>query len=167
MDRPGSQYTVVSYLITFWPLLFMWSYTGFSGLTVHPLALVAALALPAKASGIANAAKPVRASRALRENDMGISNPSADRRLSPASNRIYAPTPPNGSRRLAGRLHLAAYALGASASGMTFDDSQVPALLGERLDGLLFTCVGVPRYPNAPVGPPGTPTRVRRVTPAP
>ena len=66
-----------------------------------------------------------------------------------------------------GRLHLAAYALGASASGMTFDDSQVPALLGERLDGLLFTCVGVPRYPNAPAGPPGTPTRVRRVTPAP
>jgi hypothetical protein len=66
-----------------------------------------------------------------------------------------------------GRLHLAAYALGASASGMTFDDSQVPPLLGERLDGLLFTCVGVPRYPNAPAGPPGTPTRVRRVTPAP
>ena len=66
-----------------------------------------------------------------------------------------------------GRLHLAAYALGASASGMTFDDSQVPALLGTRLDGLLFTCVGVPRYPNAPAGPPGTPTRVRRVTPAP
>jgi SagB-type dehydrogenase family enzyme len=66
-----------------------------------------------------------------------------------------------------GRLHLAAYALGASASGMTFDDSQVPALLGERIDGLLFTCVGVPRYPNAPAGPPGTPTRVRRVTPAP
>ena len=66
-----------------------------------------------------------------------------------------------------GRLHLAAYALGASASGMTFDDSQVPALLGEPLDGLLFTCVGVPRYPNAPAGPPGAPTRVRRVTPAP
>jgi hypothetical protein len=66
-----------------------------------------------------------------------------------------------------GRLHLAAYALGASASGMTFDDSQVPALLGEPLDGLLFTCVGVPRYPNAPAGPPGTPTPVRRVTPAP
>jgi predicted alpha/beta-hydrolase family hydrolase len=66
-----------------------------------------------------------------------------------------------------GRLHLAAYALGASASGMTFDDSQVPALLGEHIDGLLFTCVGVPRYPNAPAGPPGTPTRVRRVTPAP
>jgi hypothetical protein len=65
-----------------------------------------------------------------------------------------------------GRLHLAAYALGASASGMTFDDSQVPALVGEPVDGLLFTCVGVPLYPNAPAGPPGTPTSVRRVTPA-
>ena len=66
-----------------------------------------------------------------------------------------------------GRLHLAAYALGASASGMTFDDSQVPALIGEPLDSLLFTCVGVPRYPNAPAGPPGAPAPVRRVTPAP
>ena len=66
-----------------------------------------------------------------------------------------------------GRLHLAAYALGASASGMTFLDSEVPALLGEPVDGLLFTCVGVPRYPNAPAGPPGVPSRVRRVTPAP
>src|SRR6266567_6169327 len=38
MDRPGSQYTVVSYLITFWPLPFMWSYTGpapVAGLKVH------------------------------------------------------------------------------------------------------------------------------------
>src|SRR6185312_4972009 len=66
-----------------------------------------------------------------------------------------------------GRMHLAAYALGASASGMTFIDSEVPALLGEPVDSLLFTCVGVPRYPNAPAGRPGTPTRVRRVTPAP
>ena len=66
-----------------------------------------------------------------------------------------------------GRLHLAAYALGASASGMTFLDSEVPALLGEPLDGLLFTCVGVPRYSNAPAGPPGAPSRVRQVTPAP
>ena len=65
-----------------------------------------------------------------------------------------------------GRLHLAAYALGASASGMTFLDSEVPALLGEPLDGLLFTCVGVPRYPNVPAGPPGAPSRVRQVTPA-
>jgi hypothetical protein len=64
-----------------------------------------------------------------------------------------------------GRLHLAAYALGASASGMTFIDSRVPPLLGEHLDALLFTCVGVPAYPSVPGGPPGTPTTVRRVVP--
>ena len=29
---------------------------------------------------------------------------------------------------------------------MTFLDSEVPALLGEPLDALLFTCVGVPEY---------------------
>src|SRR5439155_556934 len=63
-----------------------------------------------------------------------------------------------------GRLHLLAYALGASASGMTFVDSEVPPLLGEQLDGLLFTCVGVPAYTSAPGGPPGAPTEVRKVT---
>jgi hypothetical protein len=55
---------------------------------------------------------------------------------------------------------------GLGASGMTFLDSEVPALVGEPVDGLLFTCVGVPRYRNVPAGPPGTPSRVRRVTPA-
>lgn len=64
-----------------------------------------------------------------------------------------------------GRLHLAAYALGASASGMTFLDSEVPALLGEPRDGLLFTCVGVPAYVSAPAGLPGAPNRVRPVRP--
>jgi hypothetical protein len=64
-----------------------------------------------------------------------------------------------------GRMHLLAYALGASASGMTFQDSEVPALLGEPLDGLLFTCVGVPEYVSARGGPPGAPTDVRRVEP--
>ena len=64
-----------------------------------------------------------------------------------------------------GRLHLAAYALGASASGMTFLDSEVPALLGEPRDALLFTCVGVPLYRSAPGGSPGAPATVRRVTP--
>jgi hypothetical protein len=61
-----------------------------------------------------------------------------------------------------GRLHLLAYALGASASGMTFLDSDVPALLGEPLQGLLFTCVGVPAYRSAVGGSPGTPTAVRK-----
>ena len=64
-----------------------------------------------------------------------------------------------------GRLHLAAYALGASASGMTFIDSEVPELLGEPLDALLFTCVGVPAYQSAAGGPPGAPSRVRMVMP--
>jgi len=63
-----------------------------------------------------------------------------------------------------GRLHLLAYGLGASATGMTFVDSEVPPLLGEQLDGLLFTCVGVPEYTSATGGPPGAPTEVRKVT---
>jgi hypothetical protein len=64
-----------------------------------------------------------------------------------------------------GRLHLAAYALGASATGMTFLDSEIPALLGsgEFPDGLIFTCVGVPEYTSKHAGPPGAPTSVRRV----
>jgi hypothetical protein len=64
-----------------------------------------------------------------------------------------------------GRLHLVAYALGASASGMTFLDSEIPALLGEPLDAVLFTCVGVPEYRAAAGGPPGAPAAVRMVTP--
>jgi hypothetical protein len=64
-----------------------------------------------------------------------------------------------------GTLHLLAYALGASASGMTFYDSEVPKLLGEPLDGLLVTCVGVPEYRSRPGGPPGAPTEFRPVMP--
>ncbi len=48
-----------------------------------------------------------------------------------------------------GRLHLAAYALGIGASGMTFLDSEIEGLLGEPLAGLLLTCVGVGRRPVA------------------
>jgi hypothetical protein len=62
-----------------------------------------------------------------------------------------------------GRLHLAAYALGIGASGMTFLDSEIEGLLGERLAGLLFTCVGVPAYPNKAGGMPGAPVSI--VTP--
>ena len=64
-----------------------------------------------------------------------------------------------------GRLHLLAYSLGASASGMTFLDSEIPGLLGEPLDALLFTCVGVPEYAPATGGLPGRPTEIRPVTP--
>jgi hypothetical protein len=64
-----------------------------------------------------------------------------------------------------GRLHLLAYAVGASASGMTFLDSEVPGLAGEPVDALLFTCVGVPEYASARGGGPGSPTEIRMVTP--
>jgi hypothetical protein len=64
-----------------------------------------------------------------------------------------------------GRLHLLAYALGASASGMTFYDREVPKLLGEPLEGLLVTCVGAPEYKSKPGGPPGAPTVFRAVMP--
>jgi hypothetical protein len=48
---------------------------------------------------------------------------------------------------------------------MTFADSLLPALLGRQLDGLLFTCVGVPEYASAPGGMPRVPNSVRMVTP--
>jgi SagB-type dehydrogenase family enzyme len=66
-----------------------------------------------------------------------------------------------------GRLHLAAYALGASATGMTFLDSEIPALLGdpEAPHGLIFTCVGVPGNTSKPAGLPGAPTEIRPVSP--
>jgi hypothetical protein len=64
-----------------------------------------------------------------------------------------------------GRLHLLAYALGASASGMSFYDGEVANLLGEPLDALLLTCVGVPEYTPAPGGLPGAPTTFRPVMP--
>ncbi|HVF08823.1 MAG TPA: hypothetical protein VNC60_09625 [Actinomycetota bacterium] len=69
-----------------------------------------------------------------------------------------------GAGLVEGRLHLLAYALGASASGMTFIDSEVPAVLGASLDALLFTCVGVPECASAAGGPPGAPTDVHKVT---
>ncbi len=64
-----------------------------------------------------------------------------------------------------GRLHLLAHALGASASGMTFVDGPIPAMLGAPRDGVLLTCVGVPEYPTAVGGAPGLPTLIRMVTP--
>jgi hypothetical protein len=64
-----------------------------------------------------------------------------------------------------GRLHLAAYALGIGASGMTFLDTAIEPLLGEPLAGLLFTCVGVPTYRSRSGGRPGEAVGV--VIPAP
>lgn len=70
-----------------------------------------------------------------------------------------------GAGLVEGRLHLAAYACGASATGMTFVDGAIPGLLGEPLDGLLFTCIGVPQYKPVAGGPPGAPTLVRTPPP--
>ncbi|GIF00493.1 nitroreductase family protein [Paractinoplanes rishiriensis] len=64
-----------------------------------------------------------------------------------------------------GRLHLLAYALGASATGMTFIDSEIPGLLGEPLEAMLFTCVGVPAYRASRGGRPGNPTEVGLIQP--
>ena len=64
-----------------------------------------------------------------------------------------------------GRLHLAAYALGIGASGMTFLDSEIEPLLGQPLAALLFTCVGVPTYAGKAGGMPGSPVSI--VTPSP
>ena len=68
---------------------------------------------------------------------------------------------------VSGRLHLAAFALGIGATGMTFLDSEVPGLLGSPLAGLLFTCVGVPAYRHRPGGRPGAPVTTRPLAPRP
>jgi hypothetical protein len=70
-----------------------------------------------------------------------------------------------GAGLVSGRLHLVAYGLGASATGMTFIDSEVPALLGGSFDALLFTCVGVADNTSKVGGQPGAPTAVRSVPP--
>jgi hypothetical protein len=55
-------------------------------------------------------------------------------------------------------MHLAAYALGAGATGMTFLDSEIPALIpGGGPDALIFTCVGVPANASTAAGPPASP----------
>jgi hypothetical protein len=61
-----------------------------------------------------------------------------------------------------GRLHLAAYALGATATGMTFLDYEVPTLLNapDDLVTLLFTCVGVGTYRARTGGAPGAPVKI-------
>jgi nitroreductase len=64
-----------------------------------------------------------------------------------------------------GRLHLAAYALGYGASGMSFLDSEIRGFVQDDLEAMLFTCVGVPEYTNKPGGPPGEPVHVRQVMP--
>jgi hypothetical protein len=67
-----------------------------------------------------------------------------------------------------GRLHLAAYALGLGATGMTFLDDEMepllaPAFPGRSMGGLLVTCVGVTEYRNRHGGMPGEPATIHLV----
>jgi hypothetical protein len=66
-----------------------------------------------------------------------------------------------------GRLNLAASAFGIGASGMTFLDPQITRLLGQPMEGLLITCVGVPTYRHRPGGPPRAPIKMRPLSPGP
>jgi SagB-type dehydrogenase family enzyme len=59
---------------------------------------------------------------------------------------------------VAGRLGLAAFALGAGATELTFMDDEIAAFL--ELDCILVTTVGVPAYRNKMGGRPGKPTRL-------
>jgi hypothetical protein len=70
-----------------------------------------------------------------------------------------------GAGIVEGRLHLLGYAMGAAASGMTFADSELEGVVGEHVEGLLLTCVGVPEYTSATGGAPGAPIEVRRIEP--
>jgi SagB-type dehydrogenase family enzyme len=65
----------------------------------------------------------------------------------------------------AGRLHLAAFAQGFGASGMTFFDSEISQFLEAPVVGLLCTCVGVPEYQSRAGGRPGHPVHVRPPAP--
>ncbi|MGI8759132.1 MAG: SagB family peptide dehydrogenase [Acidimicrobiales bacterium] len=61
----------------------------------------------------------------------------------------------------AGRLALAAFALGCGATGLTFYDDEVPPTFATTAACLLVTSVGVPAYRSAPGGPPGQMTELR------
>jgi SagB-type dehydrogenase family enzyme len=60
----------------------------------------------------------------------------------------------------AGRLSLAAFALGQGATGLTFFDEAVLHFFGTNAACMLVTSVGVPDYRNAPGGPPGATTEL-------
>ena len=62
----------------------------------------------------------------------------------------------------AGRLALAAFALGYGATGLTFYDDAVSQHFATRAACMLVTAVGVPDYRNAPGGPPTSPTELAR-----
>ncbi|MGH9073203.1 MAG: SagB family peptide dehydrogenase [Acidimicrobiales bacterium] len=60
-----------------------------------------------------------------------------------------------------GRLHLAAFALGHGASGLTFYDDLTTPFLRTAAAGMLVTAVGTPAYRSVGGGPPGRPARIR------
>jgi hypothetical protein len=76
--------------------------------------------------------------RLPRKRDPGSGRPELRTHSTP-STQLDLQSPGVAAGLVAGRLHLLAYALGASASGMTFADSLLPELLDEPLDGLLLT----------------------------
>jgi nitroreductase len=59
-----------------------------------------------------------------------------------------------------GRLHLAAYALGFGATGLTFFDGDVRSTFGSQEWPMLVTAVGKPMYRSRRGGDPGHPARL-------
>ncbi|MFN2502785.1 MAG: SagB/ThcOx family dehydrogenase [Acidimicrobiales bacterium] len=59
-----------------------------------------------------------------------------------------------------GRLHLAAYALGFGATGITFYDDEVSRFFDIAATPMLATCAGTPGYRARPGGMPGDPVRM-------
>ncbi len=59
-----------------------------------------------------------------------------------------------------GRLHLAAYASGFGATGITFYDDEVRRFFATVASPMLVTCVGTPAYRARPGGTPGEPVRM-------
>jgi hypothetical protein len=60
----------------------------------------------------------------------------------------------------AGRLALAAFVLGAGATGLTFFDDAVSAFFSTPAACMLVTAVGVPAYRSRPGGGPGQPSEL-------
>jgi hypothetical protein len=60
-----------------------------------------------------------------------------------------------------GRLHLAAYALGFGATGLTFHDDLVRKSFGTTASPMLVTAMGKPTYRSTRGGDPGRPTQLR------
>jgi SagB-type dehydrogenase family enzyme len=60
----------------------------------------------------------------------------------------------------AGRLQLAAFALGHGGTGLTFYDQEISAAFDTRAACLLAVSIGRPAYQAKPGGPPGRPTQL-------